>query len=184
MERKPAKNNTRSSKPNLNANKATWIAVGSLLLGLLTIAAGLFSTNKTLQINSEKDILAIQIASETALNKAIVDIREFLVLEQEECINGRYQGDTKKLRKQFIKLIFALVEPMLIADEIFDLALALKVKLFVNLVYDNKDICSKRFPSESQIIELHREINLDMRKFTNKTRNNIDTLSRNLFGKR
>ncbi len=181
MERKPAKNNTRRSKPSLNANKATWIAVGSLLLGLLTIAAGLFSTNKTLQINSGKDILAIQIASETALNKAIVDIREFLVLEQEECTNGKYSGDPKKLRKELIKLIFALIEPIMTSDEIFDRALGLKVQSFVALIYENKDICSKSFPSEKEIIKLHREINLEMRKFTNKTRENIKTLGNSLF---
>ncbi len=164
-----------------NSNKASWIAVCSILLGLLTVASGLFTTNTTLRINSEKEKLETEVAKENELNKAMVDIREFLILEQEECVNGQYKGDSKGLRNQLIKLSFAIVNANMTADEIFDLALLRKVQSFTALIYENKNICAQDFPKESDLIKLHREINLDMRKFTDKTRQNIKKLGSGFF---
>jgi hypothetical protein len=58
-------------------------------------------------------------------------------------------------------------------DETFDAILIRKAQDFVSLIYENKNICAKDFPSESELIKLGREINLHMRKFTSKTRSEI-----------
>jgi hypothetical protein len=91
----------KEGSPSIKSILASFAAVGTVLVGLLTVAAGLFTTNNTLIINSLKETLATQIAKEKEINSAIVDIREFLLIEQNDCANGRYTGDGKKAKKEF-----------------------------------------------------------------------------------
>lgn len=171
----------KTISPASKTTKASFAALGTILIGLLTVAAGLFTTNNTLRINSLKQTLSTQIEKEKALNNAMVDIREFLLTEQDDCINGNYTGDKKQLRRNTISLIFKLIKENMECDEIFDHKILIKVQNFISVVYDHKNICANDFPKESTLIKVNREINLDMRKFTTQTEERIMELEPGLM---